>query len=306
MVIATDNWITIRTLEAVSDRRTDWTVSPISDGKPVGGFFEVQDPFNLRKAIVPLLSIDSNLEVQGLGTAFGVSADGILYTADHVISDFRDRAPTIVQNDISPTLVVNENIALISFLGVGQVFGTVNVPDECLPMVVLCRSPTKDGDNPMAVLRGEPDIVYADAAILRTAPLSAELHTLRARLLPDKPEVGDQVLAIGFPEINALRSSRAELGTTLQERMFASYGHVTAIYPTGRDLLNQTPAFEIEAHLPSGMSGGPVFNSDGEVVGLISRSFEGTREIPGRGLVTWLGRLPEMAELLRGVMDYDA
>lgn len=86
------------------------------------------------------------------------------------------------------------------------------------------------------------------------------------------PRKGDTVVAVGFPEIED-KILDANVGQhLLSEAMYAGYGTVTAAHPTGRDRSNPKSVIVVEADWPGGMSGGPVFNESGEVVGLVSLS----------------------------------
>lgn len=149
----------------------------------------------------------------------------------------------------------------------------------------------------MRELRGEANIQMADVSVLRTQELHEELHTFQVSA--SSPEIGDTVVAVGFPKLDVIKGGRREVAALLEEEMFASYGTVTALHPNGRDRANQTPVFEVEAHWPSGMSGGPVFNQEGHVVGIVSRSMERTEGFAGCGWATWLARLPELANAAR-------
>lgn len=93
------DWITVRTQEAEAGARRDWTLSPRGTGGSQDGFFLVQDPFNVRKAVVPLFDAQDDGVLTGLGTAFGVSPKGILLTADHVIASYRDLGVRLNSND---------------------------------------------------------------------------------------------------------------------------------------------------------------------------------------------------------------
>ncbi|MDR7127557.1 serine protease [Pseudotabrizicola sp. 4114] len=242
---------------------------------------------------MPLFEARDDGLLTGLGTAFGVSPKGILLTADHVIASYRDSCVRLNTNSLSPTFGPSGDRSLIAFLSPGVVFGTVHIPHQFFPLILSAHSPTKEGDDPMRELRGEANIQTADVSVLRTQELKQELHTFRVSAA--SPKVGDTVVAIGFPKLDLIQGGRQEVAALLEEEMFASYGTVTALHPNGRDRSNQTPVFEVEAHWPSGMSGGPVLNRDGHVVGVVSRSMEGTEDFAGCGWATWLARLPELA-----------
>jgi serine protease Do len=257
----------------------------------------VQDPFNLRKAIVPLFDVWDDGTLAGLGTAFGLSPKGILLTADHVIASYRDRGVRLNSDSLSPVYGHSVDQSLVAFLSPGLVFGTAHIPNECFPLILSAHTPTKEGDDPMRELRGEPNIHTADISVLRLQELQRELHTFRVSAV--SPKVGDTVLALGFPRLNVIQGERQEVASLIEEEMFASYGTVTALLPSGRDRSNQTPVFEVAGHWPSGMSGGPVFNRDGHVVGIVSRSLEATADFKGCGWATWLACLPELETAVR-------
>lgn len=293
------SWIAVRTLEADGNRHRNWELSPRCEYELEGRYFLVQDPFNIRMAVVPLFRAMNDGSLQGLGTAFGISRNGILLTADHVISEFRERSKAISRDDHNPLFEYPNNESLIAFLSPGLVFGTVGIGPEHLPVVVAAYTPIKLGDDPLRILRGESHFIPADLSVLRTQPLSSELHTFSLQLSPDHPKIGDQVVAIGYPKIDTITEDLPSVVTRVEEGLFASYGNVIAIHPYGRDRANATPVFEVDAHWPSGMSGGPVLNADGQVIGIVSRSIEASHGHPGVGWATWLGRLPEIGQALR-------
>ncbi len=294
---ASPNWITVRTQEVQASQRRDWTLSPRGVAGTREGFFLVQDPFNLRKGVVPLFDARNDGLLTGLGTAFGLSSNGILLTADHVIASYRDRGDQLNSDGLSPIYGSSGNQSLVAFLSPGVVYGTVHIPHQFFPLILSAHSPTKGGDDPMRELRGEANIQTADVSVLRTQELQEELHTFQVSA--ESPKVGDSVVAVGFPKLDVIQGRRREVAARLDEGMFASYGTVTALHPNGRDKSNQTPVFEVEAHWPSGMSGGPVFNRGGHVVGIVSRSMEAADGFPGCGWATWLACLPELENAAR-------
>ncbi|WP_142916619.1 trypsin-like peptidase domain-containing protein, partial [Klebsiella pneumoniae] len=54
-----------------------------------------------------------------------------------------------------------------------------------------------------------------------------------------------------------------------------SSGLVTAAFPQGRGERMPAPCIEVEMDTMGGMSGGPVVDSDGNVIGVVSSSFDG-------------------------------
>ncbi|WP_376775213.1 S1 family peptidase [Rhizobium laguerreae] len=138
---------------------------------------------------------------------------------------------------------------------------------------------------------GRPTTRPYDISFLSTASTPPEnmLQNLPIRRHPSSPRVGDLVVAVGYPQIELARGPAPTLPTSITEGMFAAYGVVSQLHPEGRDRSNRTPVFEVEANWPSGMSGGPVFNAAGEVIGLVSRSIApADGDALGTAWATWL------------------
>lgn len=82
------------------------------------------------------------------------------------------------------------------------------------------------------------------------------------------PLAGQRLWAVGFRhgEIDGDATSVSPL---------VSSGLVTASYPHGRGERMRSPCVEVAMETLGGMSGGPVFNEDGRLVGIVSSSFDG-------------------------------
>ncbi|CAI1555398.1 V8-like Glu-specific endopeptidase [Serratia entomophila] len=90
------------------------------------------------------------------------------------------------------------------------------------------------------------------------------LGTLKVGL----PLVGERLWAFGF------RHGLVEDGVASVSPMVSS-GLVTAAFPQGRGERMPAPCIEVEMDTMGGMSGGPVVDSDGNVIGVVSSSFDG-------------------------------
>lgn len=257
----------------------------------------IQDPFGLRKAVVPLF-LAAGEQFVGAGSAFHVDFWGNLLSADHVISDMRARhrlaASSSGQNvnfkfgpDDWHSYVIN---------GVGLVFGTVGLPPGAISLVRSVYSEVVDRDDPIAQMRGERVVqAAADLAYLRvTEPPPKMVGTIPIRLSGWRPRRGEWVCALGYPELDAKRSVSRENVVTLSERMHYAFGQIADAHPTGRGT-DTNPVVEVRCNWPSGMSGGPVFNQAGEVVGVVSRSLAAAEgEDAGTGVFTALQLIPRI------------
>ncbi|PDT10236.1 hypothetical protein CO655_14795 [Rhizobium sp. M1] len=246
--------------------------------------FRVQDPFGLRKAIVPIFQADRNDILTGLGTGFALDPWGSFLTADHVTDFLRIGANQSGQMAIRPDL------SALALLGMGLVFGEVGVPREALAVMASLRTPLVEVEDPLnfvATASTRPiDVTFLNTAM---PPPSDMIGNLPLRRHPSTPGVGELIVAVGFPEIELAHGAASDLPTSITEGMFAAYGIVTRHHPEGRDRSAPTPVFEVRANWPSGMSGGPVFNANGEVIGLVSRSIQpADGEELGTAWATWL------------------
>jgi serine protease Do len=261
--------------------------------------FLIQDPFGLRKAVVPVFKRDLNGVIIGMGTAFHVDGWGTFLTADHVI-DFARECPRSASTWMEHTTNSNGDHPVL-FLGMGLIFGSVNVPKEAFASVRHIVSAMREKDSPLASLKGRTESeTAADLAVMTAEflPDTGIPHSVAVRASGWHPSIGETVLAIGFPELECQLLDEHLLKALLTEGMYGAYGLITDIHYSGRDKLNPTPVFEVECNWPPGMSGGPVFNSSGEVVGLVSRSLLPNGEFSGVGWATCFGMLPYFSDLV--------
>lgn len=88
------------------------------------------------------------------------------------------------------------------------------------------------------------------------------------------PQVGDPVFLCGFSaEAASLPvTSRIEIRGMLR----AAHGRVIDVWPSGRDrFMLPSASFAVDCPAFGGMSGGPVFDGDGYLIGVVSSSSEG-------------------------------
>jgi hypothetical protein len=98
-----------------------------------------------------------------------------------------------------------------------------------------------------------------------------------------RPRIGTTCVALGY--------TRMELEEHSWRFQFASAcGTITEIWWSKGDGVNDFPSFRTDAYYPSGLSGGPVIDEDGYVIGVVSNSWE-----PGRGHCSPLVALAELA-----------
>lgn len=86
-------------------------------------------------------------------------------------------------------------------------------------------------------------------------------------------EVGQRISALGYPKSS--HRLDADCGAKISLKPHESNGRITEVHERMRDrVMLPHPCFETSARIEGGMSGGPVFSSDGHVIGVIGSSFE--------------------------------
>ena len=89
------------------------------------------------------------------------------------------------------------------------------------------------------------------------------------------PSVGEEIFSFGYHGTEMKFSINETDGThiDIKDKPTLSSGKVTKIYPVRRDTAKLPfPCFETNSYAESGMSGGPAFNKNGELCGIISTS----------------------------------
>src|SRR6266436_760390 len=112
---------------------------------------------------------------------------------------------------------------------------------------------------------------------------------------------GDRVMAVGYPEIKSWRRSGAQM-ISYQEEMRGSIGRVLNLDSTWDQDRKIWPTITVDVNSRPGMSGGPVFNEDGEVVAMISRGANHGDDAQGWSHALWLEALPYKADVF-GCID---
>jgi serine protease Do len=138
----------------------------------------------------------------------------------------------------------------------------------------------------------------ADLAIVQitSLPPPEMISTLPLRLSHSPLQCGENVLAIGFSEL----TTRAveDINYFISEGMYGAYGQIIELYPEGTNKMSPTPVIEVQGNWPGGMSGGPVFNQVGEVIGIVSRSVAPDGEDLGHGFAACFQLMPWLRKFL--------
>jgi len=113
--------------------------------------------------------------------------------------------------------------------------------------------------------------IISDLCIMSCDLHSDALSEYPLSLIPMElclPLPGTRLWAVGF------RDGDFESDTTLVTPLVSS-GLVSGCFPNGRGERMPSPCVEVDMETLGGMSGGPVFNEDGRLIGIVSSSFDG-------------------------------
>lgn len=242
--------------------------------------FLIQDPFNLRKQILPVLTVDKETGfLTGLGTAFRVDPFGTFVTAEHVL---KDHFETPAQREAA--------IATVLF-GMGLVYGAMGLSSKYFAPIRQAMTWRSAVPEPSPLIGApQPPRILADVMRFHVdssaVPGPQDAPPLPVRLSGRRPRIGDRVMAIGYPELTCVQHEEPDKAMRFTERMYGAVGTITDLLPQGRGSTYPWPLIEVQTHWRSGMSGGPIFNELGEVIGLVSFSLEPDGDLPGVGYAT--------------------
>jgi hypothetical protein len=109
---------------------------------------------------------------------------------------------------------------------------------------------------------------------------------LPVALTSEPPQVGDIVTGYGFSGLDVEKDGKGE-DRPMSQYLYQSTGEVLEINPADPGSMMPWPRFRVSAEWPSGMSGGPVLNAKGNVIGVISRGWTGEADSTATHFAGW-------------------
>lgn len=241
-----------------------WTTVEVRcDVVPAGQKYQLGVGSRLRRSIAPVIRDRGSWDFEHTGTAFFVTERKGWLSAYHVAID--EAAEMGLLSTWRHLLILEHGI----------VFGSETIPPERIAVVDEMFVLGEQRDDPIGALMGRRTERPIDAAVLGAnidggpEPWSLSVCTTAS------PKVGEYVLAVGFATREKRYVEAAMQRGVWMEQLYACVGrvlHASDEMPGAS--LNPGPRFVVDGDWSGGFSGGPVFNMDGHVVGLVSRGLD--------------------------------
>lgn len=232
------------------------------------GLFLVQDT-RLRSSILPLFSFDprqTEERPEGQGTAFRIDPWGGCATAFHVIEDLLVLAGN--------RAVLRDNIRLAALELEGVPLGAAPIPPDAwrafegMFSIMAVHSPPIGPAN----IRNATEL--AAIQISRSSNAVGPPSFLPVDVRRWRPAIGERIMALGFAELDVDPKKGGDR-RPISQYLYGSVATITQIQAADGASSRPWPIFRVEANWPGAMSGGPVFNQAGHVIGLVSTGLVG-------------------------------
>lgn len=270
-------------------------VEPRSGETDARGLFLVQDP-EMRSKVLPLFSFDAQrmgLRPVGHGTTFRIDPWSRCLSAYHVLEDLFELDASGSEAVLRP----DRRLAALEIEGltVGRVALPIGAWRPLSGSFALCAIETPPFQAPR--LRNLTELVVLRIKSGREGGTPYWPLDLRRW----RPVIGERVLALGYADLDHLdhESVTTDDERPMSQHLYGAIGQITDVEPADGARGRPWPVFRVAADWPGGMSGGPVFNEAGHVVGVISSGIVG-----GVGTATYFSGW-DMPERIMGSIDPD-
>ncbi len=240
-----------------------------------------QDP-RLRAMIMPLFRFNPQKPTErpfGLGTTFRIDPWGGCATAFHVIQDM-----LLFKNG---KLVLRDDVRMVALELEGIAFGAAPLPKSAWRP--LSGFYAEAGGYTPTLLHEKPTVrnltELANLTISRSHQRN-DMPCMPLALRNEPPVVGDFVKGYGFADLDVAKDEAGE-DRPFSQYLYESSGEVIEVFPADPSSTMPWPRFRVAVEWPSGMSGGPVLNTKGNVIGVISRGWTGESDSTATHFAGW-------------------
>lgn len=199
----------------------------------------------------------------GHGTTFRLDTFGNCATAFHVFED-----SFFLGGANGRELLVRKDRAIIALELEGVIFGVAPIrPHQWRPMHSV-NSVVRIEERPFEAPRLRNLTELLSLCILPSSPKPEGVEFLHVDISTWRPTIGEVVLGMGYPNLD--KDEGGSDDRPVSQYMYGAYGRITDIEPLDFNRGRPWPMVRVEADWDGGMSGGPVVNAAGNVIGVIS------------------------------------
>jgi serine protease Do len=232
--------------------------------------------------IMPVFRFDPNVADErpfGVGTAFRVDPWGTCATAFHVIEDLLTLEGS--------NLKLRDDIRIAALEIEGIVYGSPAIPEGAWrPLSGLYVEAGKT-DPPLFHEKPKIKNVTELASLqISRSERPTPMPWLPMALSSQPPQLGEIVTGCGFAGLDLDAGGKGD-ERPMTQYLYESLGEVIEITPADPKSTMPWPRFRVSAEWPSGMSGGPVLNAAGNVIGVISRGWSGVADSSATHFAGW-------------------
>lgn len=235
------------------------------------GRFLIQDP-EYRKRILPLFDFvrgQPERRVAGQGTVFRIDPWGSCATAFHIFED-----AFYLGGATGQEMLVRQNRNILA-LELDEIpYGSVPIAQHLWRPMSGAFSFVGIQNRPLQPPRLQNLTELLALSILPSAPKADGTEFLHVDINGWQPSIGEVVLGIGYPNLD--KDEDGPDDRPIAQEMYGAYGVITDLEPLDLGRSRSWPMVRVQADWPGGMSGGPVFNAAGNVIGIVSSGVDAT------------------------------